>query len=74
MIHKLRPELRELGIIPKGNPDLEEKILFTYNPNKGKALLNLKYKAFGETLADMLKDFEKRGWLMVNKSTEVGAN
>lgn len=63
VIHSLRPELYSSGALPRGKPDLENRILFIYNPEKGKRILGLKYRGFEEMINETLDDFEARGWL-----------
>ncbi|PPQ91972.1 LOW QUALITY PROTEIN: hypothetical protein CVT25_004547 [Psilocybe cyanescens] len=63
IVHSLKPELYSSGVLPRGKPDLDKTILFTYNPEKGKRILGLKYRGLEEMISDTLGDFEARGWL-----------
>ncbi|KAF8875091.1 hypothetical protein CPB84DRAFT_1966828 [Gymnopilus junonius] len=62
-IHSLRPDLYASGVLPRGNSDLDNPVLYIYNPEKGKKLLGLEYISKNEMIGDLLADFEARGWL-----------
>ncbi|KAF8871425.1 hypothetical protein CPB84DRAFT_1800782 [Gymnopilus junonius] len=50
-VHSLRPDLYASGVLPRGNPDLDNTVLYIYIYQQN------------EMIGDLLADFEARGWL-----------
>lgn len=63
LVRSMFPKLYDAGILPKGNPSQNSKVLFDYNPEKGKKVLGLKYRNVAQIIGDTVADFEARGWL-----------
>ncbi|KAF8874572.1 hypothetical protein CPB84DRAFT_1797374 [Gymnopilus junonius] len=55
LIQRIRPGLYTSGILPRGNPDLDQTVTFKYNADKGTSEEKM--------VGDILTDFEARGRL-----------
>ncbi|PPQ70464.1 hypothetical protein CVT26_013911 [Gymnopilus dilepis] len=72
ILSNLRPEFYagDKPVLPRGNPDLQRQVLFSYNAEKGKRILKLKYRSIEEITVDIIADFEARGWLQKQQDTQ----
>ena len=61
--YSLRPDLYASGALPRGNSELDNTVLFVYNPEKGKKILGFEYISKEKVVKDLLADYEARGWL-----------
>jgi len=49
-------------MLPRGNPEINEPIIWTYNPEKGKKILGMEYRTIEEISKDMVDYIISKGW------------
>jgi hypothetical protein len=64
-LQKLFPKLYEDGTLPRGNPELDNTLLFVYNGAKGRRILGFQYRGVDRILRDTMEYFSQKGWVKV---------
>ena len=62
-LQKIFPKLYEDGILPRGNATLDKTLLYSYNSEKGRRILGLKYRKVDTILRETVEYFAQKGWI-----------